>query len=107
MSKANKKMFSIRLPLDTAATIETYAQANACSKSDAVLHFLRLGMQADTGAAPATKADLLALGKALEAAIAERPIEIQPISLPSPETPQNPPEPDWRTKPLLDRLLKR
>ena len=100
-SKTTKHV-SIRMPLRELSVVDTYAAARGVSRAAAVLHYVRLGIAADTGETPATKADLAAFAATLTRAIEQQPIAVQQAQLP--------PAPDsdaWKSKPLLDRLLKR
>lgn len=45
--RGHKQTVSARVEQPIYDEIETYRQANDCTKSDAVLHFLRRGIQAD------------------------------------------------------------
>lgn len=73
----NTQHISLRVPLKELAVIDTYAAANDLSRAQAVLHFVRQGIAAETGEKPVTKSDLVALAAALTKAIENRPVEVQ------------------------------
>lgn len=98
-SKASKHI-SLRMPLKELSVVDTYAAAHGVSRAAAVLHFVRLGIAADAGETPATKADLAAMAATLSRAIEQQPIAVQQL-------PPAAPDDAWKSKPLLDRLLKR
>lgn len=81
---------SLRVPLKELSVIDTYAAAHDTSRAQAVLHFVRSGIAAETGDGPATKADLVALGATLTKAIQDQPIAVQQAAptkaLPDPDT---------------------
>lgn len=86
------------MPADVRELVEARAVAQGCSKAQALLHYVRLGIEADTGSAPATKADLLALGNLLREAIEQQPVALAAAhveALPEPE-PQQEHLPWWR-----------
>lgn len=74
-----------------------------------MLHYFRLGVEAsnpDKLSAAATKADIAALGAALKSAIENQPIQIQrQLEEKREEEPQE--HDDWKSKPLLARILKK
>lgn len=95
---------SLRMPLRELSVIDTYAAAHGVSRAQAVLHFVRQGIAAETGDRPATKADLAALAAALTKAIESQPVAVQ--LPPRPDPPALGPEgrgrrPWWRA--LLGR----
>lgn len=84
---SNTKTVSYRLPTKVAQQVEGYAQAHGLTNTQACLHFLRLGIQAEYGTRPATKADLEALRLQIRAGFQStaRAISEQPISVQLPE----------------------
>lgn len=103
-SKTTKHV-SIRMPLKELSVVDTYAAAHGVSRAAAVLHFIRLGIAADAGEAPATKSDLAAFAATVTRAIEQQPIAVQQAQLPPAGT--SAPDDAWKDKPLLDRLFKR
>ncbi len=91
------KQISMRVPVKELATVDTYAAAHDLSRAQAVLHFLRLGIAAEAGASPATKADLVAAVASLQRSIADQPIRVELPPAPEPE----------ERRGLLSRLLGR
>lgn len=95
--------FSLRLPADLAGVISSRAAAVGCTKAEAMCHYIRLGVQADAGYAPATRDDLAALRDQVSAlgefqkaqsialmdgvrgAIAEMPVPALPSGVPESE----------------------
>lgn len=76
------------MPVEIRELVESYAVAHDVSKAAALLHYVRLGIAAESGSAPATKADLVALGSMLQKAIEAQPVQLaaaQAAELPEPE----------------------
>lgn len=53
--------FSLRLPSDLAAAIGAKSVATGCTKAEVMCDYIRMGMQAEMGGAPATREDVAAL----------------------------------------------
>lgn len=76
--QSNKtKPISVRMPKKELAVIDTYAAGNDLTRAESILHFLRLGIKAETGEAAATKSDLVAFAATLQKAIESQPIALQ------------------------------
>lgn len=79
---------SIRLPNKEIVLIDAYADDNDLNRSQAILSLIRKGLD-KSESEPATKADLVAFAAIIEKAIASQPITIQESpttpSLPEPE----------------------
>ena len=76
----------LRVPIEIASAIETYAQAHTHgNKTKAYLHFLEAGLTAQSDQAPVTKADLLAVAAATQATVQRALASQQMPALPSPE----------------------
>lgn len=73
----NTQHISLRVPLKELSVIDTYAAANDLSRAQAVLHFVRQGIAAETGEKPATKSDLVAFAATLTKAIESQPVNVQ------------------------------
>lgn len=80
----NTRHISLRVPLKELSVIDTYAAANDLSRAQAVLHFVRQGIAAETGEKPVTKSDLVALAAKLTKAIESQPINVQLPPQPQP-----------------------
>ena len=76
----------LRVPVEIAAAIETYAQAHTHgNKTKAYLHFIEEGMSSQGESAPATKADLMAVAAAQQASMQKLISSQQLPALPSAE----------------------
>lgn len=71
------KPISVRMPKKELAVIDTYAAGNDLTRAESILHFLRLGIKAETGEAAATKSDLVAFAATLQKAIESHPASVQ------------------------------
>lgn len=80
----NTQHISMRVPLKELSVIDTYTAANDLSRAQAVLHFVRQGIAAETGEKPATKSDLVALAATLTKAIENQPVSVQLPPQPQP-----------------------
>ena len=80
----NTQHISLRVPLKELSVIDTYAAANDLSRAQAVLHFVRQGIAAETGEKPATKSDIVALAATLTKAIESQPVSVQLPPQPQP-----------------------
>lgn len=80
----NTQHISLRVPLKELSVIDTYAAANDLSRAQAVLHFVRQGIAAETGEKPAMKSDLVALAATLTKAIENQPVSVQLPPQPQP-----------------------
>ena len=63
------------MPLKELSIIDTYA-ANDLSRAQAVLHFVRQSIAAETGERPVTKSDLVSLAAAPTKAIESQPVSV-------------------------------
>ena len=76
----------LRVPVEIAAAIETYAQAHTHgNKTKAYLHFIEEGMSSQGESAPVTKADLMAVAAAQQASMQKLISSQQLPALPSAE----------------------
>lgn len=90
---------SLRIPLKELSVIDTYAAANDLSRAQAVLHFVRQGIAAETGEKPVTKSDLVALAATLTKAIESQPVNVQlppQMQQPALESSEQKKRPWWR-----------
>ena len=76
----------LRVPVEIASAIETYAQAHTHgNKTKAYLHFIEEGMSSQGESAPVTKADLMAVAAAQQASMQKLIASQQLPALPSAE----------------------
>lgn len=79
------------MPLKELSAIDTYAAAHGISRAQALLHFVRQGIATETGEAPVTKSDLVALAATLTKAIENQPVHIAQQQAPAIEAPREEP----------------
>ncbi|MDO4428935.1 MAG: hypothetical protein Q4B91_05480 [Atopobiaceae bacterium] len=95
----NTQHISLRVPLKELSVIDIYAAANDLSRAQAVLHFVRQSIAAETGEKPVTKSDLVALAATLTKAIESQPVSVQLPPQPPPpalESSKQKKRPWWR-----------
>lgn len=87
-NESDKKTVSYRLPVSVLNRIEQYAEEHNLTNTEAVLHFLRKGLQSEYKDKPADQKDIELLKAVMEngfrsmaQAIQQQPIVVQP-SLP-------------------------
>jgi hypothetical protein len=96
---SKSKHLSVRLPNKEAAVIERHAASQNCSRSEAILHYIQLGIKAEANEQPVTKSDLALMQQAVIQAIQAQPIAVADRLLPEAE--------DWKSKTLLERVFRK
>lgn len=103
------KEVKLRMPNKEFYLVESYAAEHGMNRSQAIVALVRKGLERE-GETSATSADIALLRHDLEAsfaAVAEA-IKSQPIAVQEAAPPPALPDPDaWKSKSLLDRIMKR